>query len=62
MIGIAGWQDMIAALATLAAGGWLFRRWLRKRRTRVGCDSCAAAVHSRMARNPARTEPNAPSR
>ena len=59
---IVGWQDMIAIAATLAAGGWLFRRWLKKRRTKVGCDSCAAAVHSRMARRPAGPETNASSR
>jgi len=59
MIAGASWQDLLAVAATLAAGGWLFRRWLRKRRTRAGCDSCAAAVHSRMARRPAKAEPEA---
>jgi len=53
----ATWQDLIAALVTLLAGAWLFRRWLLKRRTRAGCDTCAAAVHSRMARRPAKTDP-----
>jgi len=57
MIAGASGQDLIAVAATLAAGAWLFRRWLRKRRTKVGCDSCAAAVHSRMARRPAKAEP-----
>jgi hypothetical protein len=52
-----GWQDLIAALAALLAGGWLFRRWLVKRRTAKGCDSCAAMAHSRMARPPAKSAP-----
>ena len=39
------WQDLIAVLATLLAGAWLFRRWMIKRRTRAGCDTCAAAAH-----------------
>jgi hypothetical protein len=59
MIAGANWQDLIAVAATLAAGAWLFHRWLKKRRTKVGCDSCAAAVHSRMARRPAKAEPKA---
>jgi cytochrome c oxidase assembly factor CtaG len=49
-----GWQDLIAALAALAASAWLFRRWLVKRRTQKGCDSCAAMVHSRMGQRPAK--------
>lgn len=53
----AGWQDLIAALATLLAGAWLLRRWIRKRRTRSGCDTCAAATHARMARRPAKGGP-----
>ena len=55
--GLSG-QDLIAVAVTLLAGAWLFRRWRRKRRARAGCDSCAAAVHSRMARPPAKANPN----
>ncbi len=54
-----GWQqDLIVALAALAAVAWLFRRWLIKRRTRKGCDSCAAMVHSRMGQRPAKANPD----
>jgi membrane protein implicated in regulation of membrane protease activity len=49
----AAWQDLTAALATSIALAWLLRRWIHKRRTRSGCDTCAAAAHSRMARRPA---------
>jgi len=49
-----GWQDLVAALAALAAGGWLFRRWRIKRRANKGCDSCAAMIHTRMAQSPAK--------
>ena len=52
MIAGIGWQDLAALAATLAAGAWLFRRWLRKRRTKVGCDQCAASMHARMSRRP----------
>jgi hypothetical protein len=52
-----GWQDLIVALAALAAFAWLFRRWLVKRRTRKGCDSCAAMVHSRISQRPAKANP-----
>ena len=48
MIAGIGWQDLVAIVATLGAGSWLFRRWLRKRRTKVGCDTCAASMHARM--------------
>jgi hypothetical protein len=44
----AGWQDLVAALAALAAGGWLFLRWRARRRVKAGCDTCAAAMHVRM--------------
>ena len=44
----AGWQDALAVLAALAAGAWLFRRWRIRRRTKVGCDTCAASMHARM--------------
>jgi hypothetical protein len=53
MRSLPGWQDLVAALAALAAGGWLFRRWLVKRRANKGCDSCAAMLHTRMAQRPA---------
>ena len=52
MMAGAGWQDLTAAFATLVAGGWLFRRWFLKRRTKAGCDQCAASMHARMARKP----------
>jgi len=42
------WQDLIAALVALTAGAWLLRRWLVKRRTKVGCDTCAASMHARL--------------
>jgi hypothetical protein len=48
----AAWQDVIAALAALAAGAWLFRRWLVRRRTKVGCDTCAASMHARLQNRP----------
>ena len=35
-----GWQDAIAFVAVLAAGGWLVRRRLRQRRS--GCSDCLA--------------------
>ena len=56
------WQDLIAVLATLLAGAWLFRRWRIKRRTRSGCDTCAAAAHvAHAARRPAAAQnPKAP--
>ena len=44
----AAWQDLIAVLAALSAGAWLFQRWLKKRRAKTGCDTCAAAMHGRM--------------
>jgi len=46
----AGWQDLVAALTALLAGGWLLRRWAIKRRTKVGCDQCAAALSKAMSR------------
>jgi len=49
MTPLLGWQDLVAALAALAAGAWLFRRWRIKRRANQGCDSCAAMIHTRMA-------------
>lgn len=49
MSATATWQDLIAVLATLLAGAWLFRRWMIKRRTRSGCDTCAAAAHAARA-------------
>ena len=50
------WQDLVAVLAALLAGAWLFRRWMIKRRTRSGCDTCAAAAHaSHAARRNVRT-------
>ncbi len=48
MTGMMGWQDLVAALATLVAGAWLFRRWLVKRRAKTGCDQCAASMHARL--------------
>ncbi len=57
MIAGAGWQDLVAVLTALVAGAWLFRRWRHKKRMRAGCDACAAAVHSRMARRPAKSGP-----
>ncbi|HMI31614.1 MAG TPA: hypothetical protein VK527_07735 [Candidatus Limnocylindrales bacterium] len=54
MIPATTWQDLIAVFAALLAGGWLFRRWMIKRRTRSGCDTCAAAAHvAHAARRPA---------
>ena len=53
----AAWQDAIAALATLLAGAWLFRRWLVRRRTKVGCDTCAASMHARLNARPGATKP-----
>jgi hypothetical protein len=47
----ATWQDLIAALAALIAGAWLFQRWRAKRRAKVGCDTCAAAMHARISRD-----------
>ena len=44
----ATWQDLIAALVALIAGAWLFRRWLVRRRARLGCDTCAASMHARL--------------
>jgi len=41
-------QDAIAVFAALSAGAWLFQRWLKKRRAKTGCDTCAAATHARM--------------
>jgi sialic acid synthase SpsE len=52
-----GWQDLVAALAALAAGAWLLRRWLIKRRANKGCDSCAAMIHTRMAQGSAKPRP-----
>jgi cytochrome c oxidase assembly factor CtaG len=52
-----GWQDLVALLATLAAGAWLFRRWLVKRRAGKGCDQCAAMLHTRVAQRPAKSGP-----
>ena len=46
------WQTLIVALIALAAGTWLVRRHIRKRRDGVACDRCAAAVHLRMAKRP----------
>ncbi len=57
MIAGASWQDLVAVLVALLAGAWLFRRWRHKKRTRAGCDACAAAVHSRLARGPAKPDP-----
>ena len=61
------WQDLIAALAALIAGAWLFRRWLARRRARLGCDTCAASMHARLnAGRPgsarSSTSPKAPAR
>jgi hypothetical protein len=60
----AAWQDLIAALATLVAGAWLFRRWLVRRRTKVGCDTCAASMHARLQKSASRSSgtPEAPAR
>lgn len=44
----ATWQDAIAVFVALMAGAWLFQRWLKKRRAKTGCDTCAAATHARM--------------
>jgi len=46
------WQDLIAVLATLTAGAWLLRRWIVKRRTKAGCDTCAAAFIKAQPRRP----------
>jgi len=50
----AAWQDAIAALAAVIAGAWLFRRWLVRRRTKVGCDTCAASMHARLKKDSGR--------
>ena len=46
------WQDLIAVVATLIAGAWLLRRWIVKRRTKAGCDTCAAAFIKAQSRRP----------
>lgn len=46
------WQTFIVALVALAAGAWLLRRRIRKRRAGAVCDRCAATVHLRMAKRP----------
>jgi hypothetical protein len=56
----AAWQDVIAALVALAAGAWLFRRWLVRRRTKVGCDTCAASMHARLNVRPSTTRSKTP--
>jgi hypothetical protein len=50
-----GWQDLLVASAAIASGAWLFTRWLRRRRAKAGCDTCAAAMHARL--NPADRSP-----
>ncbi|TMQ62811.1 MAG: hypothetical protein E6K77_06415 [Candidatus Eisenbacteria bacterium] len=49
----AGWQDLVAALTALLAGGWLLRRWAIRKRARSGCDHCAAAQSKAMSRRTA---------
>ncbi len=41
-------QDLIVALAAMIATAWLAHRWLKRRRAKTGCDTCAAAAHARM--------------
>ena len=50
-------QDLIVAVAALTALVWLAQRWLRRRRAKAGCDTCAAAMHARVeaSRKTART-------
>jgi sialic acid synthase SpsE len=48
------WQDILVAVAALAAGTWLLGRWLLKRRSSAGCDHCAAA-YLKTTKRPAET-------
>ena len=58
----AGWQDAIAGIAALIAGAWLFQRWLAKRRSKVGCDTCAASMHARIQKSRSVNTPESSSR
>uniref|UniRef100_A0A832I1V1 FeoB-associated Cys-rich membrane protein n=1 Tax=Eiseniibacteriota bacterium TaxID=2212470 RepID=A0A832I1V1_UNCEI len=51
MIGGLGAQDLLVALAALAAAGWLVARALRRRRRAAGCDceGCPGAAGARPA-------------
>lgn len=47
-------QDVLVTLAAVAAGAWLVGRWIVRRRSRAGCDRCAAA-YLRTTKRPAET-------
>lgn len=51
-------QNVLAALAALAALAWLMRRWILRKRSRAGCDRCAAAYSRTTKRSIPRADPH----